>query len=134
TYDFSGSFSGAWRDIPSRFGERIPTDSIGVSENGRAYRPGGTPTLGEPGPPDTFAVASLGDSTRIVWRDAASDEQRTFTITYRFTGLVKLYRDTADLNLRVWGDQWKVGLDRLDAHVTLPSAVPPASGRRLRVR
>ena len=44
TYAFSGPFSGGYRDIPLRAGESI--DSVRVSENGRAYRPGGCTELG----------------------------------------------------------------------------------------
>ena len=39
TYAFSGPFSGGYRDIPLRSGESI--DSVRVTEDGRAYRPGG---------------------------------------------------------------------------------------------
>src|SRR5206468_1006671 len=33
TYDFSGTFEGAWRDIPSRFGETVDQRSVRVFEN-----------------------------------------------------------------------------------------------------
>jgi len=85
TYDFSGTFEGAWRDIPSRFGERVDPSSVHVSENGRPYETGGSITLGEPGPANTFAVGAYDGGTRIVWRYNASDEQSTFTIAYRMT-------------------------------------------------
>jgi uncharacterized membrane protein len=133
TYDFSGTFEGAWRDIPSRFGEVVDPSSVRVSEGGRAYAPGGTTTLGEPGPPDTFAVGPYDGGTRIVWRYNASDESRTFRISYRMTGLVKVYADTAELNVRVWGDQWTVGLGTLHATLHLPRAVPAAQQDRFRV-
>ena len=47
---------------------------------------------------------------RIVWHYRASDERRTFTISYRFRGLAVAYDDVVDVNLRVWGDHWPVGL------------------------
>ena len=103
TYDYDGHFEGAWRDIPSRFGELVDRSSVRVSEGQITYRPGGTTTLGEAGPPDSFAVGPLdGAGTRIVWRYSADDTQKTFTISYRMTRLVKVYRDFAELNLRVW--------------------------------
>lgn len=133
TYDFSGSFEGAWRDIPSRFGETVDPASVRVSESGRPFTPGGTITLGTPGPLNSFAVGDYNGGTRIVWRYSASDQSRTFTVAYRMTGLVKVYRDTAELNVRVWGDQWTVGLDHLRAAVHLPRAVPASERDRLRV-
>ncbi len=133
TYAFSGTFQGAWRDIPSRFGERVDESSVRVSENGRPYSPGGSLTLGAPGPVDSFVAGPYNGGTRIVWRYAATDQQRTFTITYRMVGLVKVYGDTDELNLRVWGDQWTVGLGPLHAEVHLPREIPASQQDRFHV-
>lgn len=133
TFDFDGHFEGAWRDIPSRFGEQVLVGSVSVSEDDNSYGPGGTTTLGEAGPPETFAAGPNEGGTRIVWRYSADDERRTFSIRYRMVRLIKLYSDTAELNLRAWGDQWATGLGRLTARVRFPRAVPGAEGDRLRV-
>jgi uncharacterized membrane protein len=132
TYAFSGTFQGAWRDIPSRFGERVDQSSVAVYEGGRRYRPGGTIELGTPGPVDSFSVGPYAGGTRIVWRYAATDEERTFTVSYRMTGLIKVYADTADLNLRVWGDQWTVPLAHLQVQISIPR-VPASEQDRFRV-
>src|SRR5688500_17122025 len=55
TFDYDGSFEGAWRDIPSRFGERVDESSVRVAEEGVDYRPGGSTTLGAPGPSNSYA-------------------------------------------------------------------------------
>ena len=47
TFDFFGPFSGGYRDIPLRDGERI--DRVSVAEGGDRYVPGGSTTLGTPG-------------------------------------------------------------------------------------
>ena len=57
TFSFSGQFQGAYREIPSRFGESVDLRSISVSEGGMRYTPGGTVEIGSPGPANTFAVA-----------------------------------------------------------------------------
>lgn len=57
TFDFDGEFHGAWRDIPFRFGERIPLESISVGEGDRSYGSGGDTRLGTAGPSNTFASA-----------------------------------------------------------------------------
>ena len=118
TFDFSGSYSGAYRDIPVRAGESI-TD-VSVSEGATAYRPGANTELGGFGLPDSFGVTDIDGGLRIVWHYAATDERRTFTISYRFRGLAVAYDDVVDVNLRVWGEHWPVGVANLTAVMQLP--------------
>ena len=118
TFDFSGSYSGAYRDIPVRAGESI-TD-VSVSEGGTVYRPGANTELGGFGLPESFGFTGIDHGIRIVWHYAATDERRTFTISYRFRGLAVAYDDVVDVNLRVWGEHWPVGLENLTAVIQLP--------------
>ncbi len=120
TFSFDGTFSGAYREIPLRSGESI--DEISVAEGGRAYSPGAPTALGSTGSPGTFGVEDLGERVRVVWHYSATDEQRTFTLTYRLRGLTVAHDDVADVYLKVWGDEWDVGLGRLTARVILPPA------------
>jgi uncharacterized membrane protein len=119
TYDFDGDFSGAYRDIPLRPGEAI-TD-VTVRDESVTYELGGCTELGCSSPPGTFGVEEQSDLVRIVWHHSSFSEQRTFVITYTMTGLAIAYDDVVDVNFQVWGDQWSVGLDRLDARMTLPT-------------
>jgi hypothetical protein len=64
TFDFSGPFSGAYRDIPLRSGETI--DHVGVGEGGRPYRPGGDTELGSVDKPGTYGVERRRDRVRVV--------------------------------------------------------------------
>jgi Predicted membrane protein (DUF2207) N-terminal domain len=118
TFSFFGSFTGAYRDIPIRSDETI--DHIRVAEGDALYAPGASAELGSSGSPGTFGVARLGDRVRIVWHYNALSEDRTFTVAYRFKGLAVAYDDVVDVNFRVWGDQWPVGLTRLNAAMWLP--------------
>ena len=120
TFDFAGSFSGAYRDIPVRAGESI-TD-VSVSEGATVYRPGANTELGGFGLPDSFGVTDIEDGLRIVWHYQATDQRRTFTISYRFRGLAVAYDDVVDVNLRVWGEHWPVGVANLTAVMQLPRA------------
>ncbi|MGH2705777.1 MAG: DUF2207 domain-containing protein [Actinomycetota bacterium] len=133
TFDFDGEFHGAWRDIPFRFGERIPLESISVGEGDRSYGSGGDTRLGTAGPSNTFASAHDAGGVRIVWRYDAADQQRTFRVAYRFVGLVRAFDDVAELNLRVWGDQWPTSLGALHADVSLPRGIEAGEEERLRV-
>ena len=132
TYAFSGPFSGGYREIPLRAGETI--DDVRVTENGRAYRPGGCTTLGCDDAPDTFGAAVVGSSVRIVWHYRASDELRTFVVHYRLRGVAVAYDDVVDVNLQVWGSEWKEPLGRLTVTETAPGKILKAWGHPVYVR
>ena len=121
TFDFSGPFSGAYRDIPLRSGESI--DQV-VGQRGEDVRTGRVPipSSAASGSPDSFGVTEIRRHVRIVWHYRANNEQRTFTISYRFRGLAVAYDDVVDVNLRVWGDHWPAGLGNLTAAMQLPRA------------
>ncbi len=122
-YDFSGSFSGAYRDIPLRQGESIR--DITVSDTRGAYALGGCVELGCSSPPGTYGVASIPGYVRIVWHYSAADQQREFTIEYAMVGVATAYDDVVDVNLQVWGDQWPVGADEITARMHVPGGAEP---------
>jgi uncharacterized membrane protein len=118
TFDFSGSFSGAYRDIPLRFGESFELVSVG--DESITYDPGGCAWLGCTSPAGTFGLDEQPGLVRVVWHHSSQDELRTFELVYRLIGLVSVYDDVADLQIQVWGDQWAVRADEVTAAVTLP--------------
>ena len=118
TFSFDGDFTGAYRDIPIRSGETI--DHVGVAEGDALYAPGASAELGSSGSPGTYGTARLSNALRIVWHFNAAFEDRTFTVAYRIKGLAVAYDDVVDVNLKVWGDQWPVGLGELHASTFLP--------------
>ncbi len=128
TFSFDGAFTGGFREIPLREGETI--DGISVQEGRRPYRPGASAELGSSGDPGTFGVAELEGAVRVVWHYAAVSQARTFTIRYRLRGLVVAHDDVVDVNLQVWGDEWRTGLGQLRATLLLPGGAPP--GRSFR--
>ena len=130
TYDFSGNFSGAYRDIPLAAGVRA--SNISVSERGKEFNPGGKTALGSFDLPGTFGATGIrfnGDSGdndnkptqgfRVVWHYTATDEQRTFVISYDIEGAATAYDDVVDVDWAIWGDQWDFWLDDIDATVSL---------------
>ena len=121
TFSFSGSFSGAYRDIPVRRGERV--DLVSVSEGGRRYQPGGNTALGSFDQAGKYGVDANTQRVRVVWHYRASNEQRVFTIRYRFRGLAVAYDDVVDVNLQVWGDEWPVAVNDLRAEMELPRPI-----------
>ena len=128
SFVFDGSFSGAYRDIPLRDGERI--SDVSVEENGLRYAPGASAELGSSGVPNTFGETPIDRGHRIVWHFQAFNELRTFTVGYRLSNLAIAFDDVVDVDLNVWGDQWDQTLQQLTAELTLPG---PASGPSWRV-
>ncbi len=125
-------FSGAFREIPLRTGESI--DDVSVSEGGRLYAPGASAELGSRGTPGTYGVARTGKGLRIVWHYSALSERRTFDVHYRLRGVAVAYDDVVDVNLKVWGDEWKTGLGRLTSELLAPGRVLRAWGHPVWVR
>ena len=123
TFSFDGDFRGAFREIPLRPGEAI--SAVTVSEGDTAYVPGAPTELGSLGDPGSFGVEDLGSRLRVVWHYRASDEERTFTVAYRMTGLAVAYDDVVDVNLKVWGDEWDVFVGRVQADMVLPGSPQP---------
>jgi uncharacterized membrane protein YgcG len=127
-FEFTGDFSGAYRDIPLAEGVRV-TD-VRVSEEGEDYRPGGNTVLRSFDEPGTFGAEQLslesvdGGPTagfRVVWHYSALDETRTFTLDYDVTGGARAYDDVVDVPWAVWGSHWEFWLDELDAEIRLTS-------------
>lgn len=128
TFDFTGNFSGAYRDIPLAGGVRAT--NVQVSEEGRRYQPGGNTTLGSYDRDGTFGAVPIklpdddGGPTagfRVVWHYSAQDEERTFTVRYDVTGAAVAHDDVVDVPWVVWGDQWEFWLEHLDAEIALAS-------------
>ncbi|MDX6652779.1 MAG: hypothetical protein QOJ38_1560 [Solirubrobacterales bacterium] len=128
-FDYQGHFEGSYRDIVLRHGERI--GDIKVSEGGKAYEPGGNTALGSNDAPGVFGATSMPDGVRIVWHYRATDEKRTFEISYRVFDAAVAYDDVIDVPWAVWGDQWKFGLPHLGADLTDRALDPANSAYRV---
>ncbi|MFL5870377.1 MAG: DUF2207 family protein [Solirubrobacterales bacterium] len=125
TFAFNGGFEGAYRDIPLLPHQSIT--AVQVSEGARVYKPGGNTILGSYDRPGVFGTEDSIEGARgerVVWHYRASDEVRTFTITYRVEGGAIAYDDVIDVGWTVWGDQWSFDLDHLSASFTNPALDP----------
>ena len=129
TFDYKGHFEGSYRDIVFRHGEEI--SNVSVSEDGRRYEPGGNTALGSFDLPGRYGAQRIGSGARIVWHYRATDELRTFELSYRVRGAVVAYDDVLDLGWTVWGDQWDFELEQLTASVTDPALDPDDQSYRV---
>ena len=132
SFDFAGDFSGAFREIPLENGQTL--DEVAVSEGDVAYRPGACAELGCSGEPGTYGTTRTENGVRIVWHYRASSERRSFRVHYRLRGVATAYDDVVDVNLKVWGDEWEVGLSRLTASIVAPGDILRAWGHPVSVR
>lgn len=135
-FDFTGDFSGAYRDIP--LAEGVKASNVQVIEDGERYQPGGNTTLGSYDRPGSFGAVGIrfpdaeGDGPtagfRVVWHYSARDEERTFLVRYDVTGAAVAHDDVVDVPWIVWGDQWEFWLEHLDAEIALatPGAPEPS--------
>lgn len=118
TFEYSGSFSGAYRDIPLQPGVTVSDVSLSDAQLG-PYRPGGDTNLGSNDDPGKFGtVIDEGGGARVVWHYAQTDGTREFTLRYRVQGATRVYRDAVIVPWAVWGDQWDFWLDRLTARIS----------------
>ena len=97
TVDYSGSYNATYRDIPLSGGATIDPNSVSVREGNQVYRPGGCTTFGCIDARGTFGVTGIPgqNGIRIVWHPVASDEQRTFVVSYRVDKAVDAYDDVS---------------------------------------
>jgi uncharacterized membrane protein len=125
-FDFTGQFTGAYRDIPLADG--VKATNVVVSEDGEEYASGGATGLGSYDRPGTFGAEQLtitepdGGPTkgfRVVWHYEADSEVRTFQVDYDVTGVVDAYDDVVYVPWSVWGSQWQFALDDLHAEIAL---------------
>ena len=99
TFDYDGDFQASYREIELNFGERI--GDVAVSEPGGPRTGRAAAQLGCFDPfPNRFGVAQIPGGVRIVWHHKASDEERTFDVSYRVVDAVVAYDDVLDVRGR----------------------------------
>ena len=85
-------------------------------------------------PPAPSVRPTSATRVRIVWHYQALSERRTFVVHYRLSGVAVAYDDVVDVNLKVWGSEWKQSLGRLTATETAPGKILSAWGHPVYVR
>lgn len=112
-YSFSGTYSGVYRDIPIKSGERI--ENLQISTQG-AY--------------STFSAADRNGMKRVTVY-LYSDPQKTTRITdkdvdvfieYDFINVIKIYNDVAELQYKLWGEDWDVDVSQVNSNIHIKSS------------
>lgn len=115
TFDFDGSFTFAYRDLPGREPEAF--DGFRVMEDGRAYQRSGSHQ------PGSYEVTRESGRTRVTWYFSARDEKRTFELGYLARGAVERYEDAAVLYFKFIGADWDVPQHDVSIFVRPPEAL-----------
>lgn len=111
-YSFSGTYNGVYRDIPIKSGERI--ENIKISAQG-AY--------------SSYEITRTGD-TQSLKIFLYSNPQKTIPITdrdvdvfieYDFINVIKIYNDVAELQYKLWGEEWDVDVGQVNGNIFLKS-------------
>ncbi|MFO8060710.1 MAG: DUF2207 domain-containing protein [Bacillota bacterium] len=120
TAEFSGTFRGMYQWI--RTGGRTEVADVSVSEGDVSYEL--NPEERE-GPAGTFYVSEKSDSVYVDWSFDATDETRTFTLSYRMLNVVTVHEDVAELYHQFVGDEWEQGVDAVSVRLLLPEGAGP---------
>jgi Predicted membrane protein len=114
TVDFSGQWNGFYVKIPQG---STPIKEVTVKENGKPYTlNSGT----EYGPPGTYLTKTEGSQVLIDWSISASDEVRTFDVSYRVINAVKIYSDAAELYRKFIGEANGNKISSVQVNLKLP--------------
>ncbi len=116
TADFRGTFEGLTQWINKRSGAEIV--DVVVKERGvpYEYNPGSSP-----GPPGTYYTIDEYNRLLVDWSFAATDVQRTFTLSYQVKNAVAIHEDTAELYYQFVGRETSVSTEYIIVKLTLPA-------------
>lgn len=112
-YHFKGTFNGVYRDIPIKNNENLENIHVNVSG---AY--------------DKYEVSDINNEKRIkvfLYSDPAmttpiSNKDVDIYYEYTFLHVVKFYSDVAELQYKLWGEEWSVPVGQVNAVVHVKSS------------
>ncbi len=117
SYTFRGRYHYAYRSF-SRSGG-IDYSEFVVSENGRAYK------RNDSEDPGSYKISDNGDGIELRWYFKASNETRTFTISYEVNDLIRRHPDAAVLHYQFVGSGFAVSSSKVSLQLTPPREIDP---------
>ena len=126
SYSFSGDYTFAYETIGTKGkrGEVYNLSNFTVCDEDICYKqiPGIT-SESYKGPTDTFFVINQGSRYYIKWVYAASNETKTFRLSYRVDNAVTLQKDVAEVYWQFVGKEWEISQSNINVTVKLPEFV-----------
>lgn len=111
-YSFSGTYNGVYRDIPLKNGQKI--ENLKISTSG-AYSDYQVTNKSDMTSLKIFLYSDSQKTTPITNKDVV------VTIEYDMVNVIKIYNDIAELQFKVWGEDWDVDVGELSTNVHLKS-------------
>lgn len=125
TFNFDGSFNGAYWDIATR-GPALSTSDEDPQVTALAVedltRGGGEFSQSDEGTPGTYEVTEYSSYTRVKIYTPHEDERATVRISYTMANVVNAWSDTGELYWKFVSDGWDVSSNNVTCRVHLPVA------------
>ena len=127
TFAFDGTYRFAFYELPLEDGQEV--SGLSVAEEGEPLRAADV----DDEAPGTFGLEDDDDGLAVRWffTTPATDESRTFTLSYTVTGAAVRHADAAELYWQWIGTGWDVPTRELVADVYLPGELPLTAGEDL---
>src|SRR3989344_3339106 len=122
--NFSGDFTYGYRELPLAGNQTISNPQAFVLTNAKSFDVD-TPFESLGAEAVSITLKRSGGIERIDYSLPSTGYGGTYIIVlkYGLTGAVTKYEDVAELNWKVWGDQWDAQLPLLQGSIKLPSKV-----------
>lgn len=105
TFNFNGNYTYAFRTIPKGY---WTISNVEIYDGNKLLN---------------HSVTQNQDSMEIRWSFNAYTEIKTFKITYILQNAITSYDDVSELNWKLWGDDWDLALNEINATIYLPKPV-----------
>lgn len=141
TFDFDGSFNGVYWDIPLATNQQGVASGVEVLSardvtDGAVFENAGAPASAQVGDTNKYTVevkqAASGSVCEVMLYKPQEDAEATYELTYRLTGAVMAWADTAELYWQFVGPDWQVDSTDVTLDVQLPASGPFTVGDNLR--
>ncbi len=141
TFDFDGSFNGVYWDIPLATNQQGAVSGVQVLSvrdlgDGSVFENAGAPGSASKGDANKYTTETKQGGAESVLEvmlyKPQEDAQTTYEITYRLTGAVMAWADTAELYWQFVGSEWQEPSSDVTLTVALPQAGPFTVGEDLR--
>lgn len=112
-YNFDSSANGVYRDIPLKQGQEIKNLNITTEGAYNSYE-----IIKEDGK-ERLKIYLYSDAAKT--QSISSGDKIKINITYDFTNVIKTYKDTGELQYKLWGEEWDVDVGQVTANIHFPS-------------
>ncbi|MCH3963328.1 MAG: DUF2207 domain-containing protein [Clostridium sp.] len=124
TFDFDGSYNGAYRDISTRNTDGIYGVNVALVSKSASEVPFRHVESAENGDKDVFELIKQDDDLyRIKIYTPSRNEKRTFQITYTMKNVATRYKDTGEFFYDYWSSGNETEIDDLKIHVVIPKVM-----------